>query len=579
MKRELLSFALMLLGTLGMSQTCPTITSPMNGDTNVPVETSISWDAVPGVTGYIISLGTTPGGTDIIDNRAVGSATTYAPPTGLPESEDIYVTITLFFFDREDISCPSELFSTEDVTIAPDCAVINTPADEAVDVNQGAVVSWSYVPKATGYSINIGTSEGGGELVPTQDLGNVLSFDPPGDLPLETEIFVQIIPRNENGAAPTTCPVFSFTTGELAELPGCTSLISPANGAINVPLTPLLEWTPVPGATGYRVSIGSTPTENDVGDNLPFSESSTFVIDFEPNKTFYITIIPYNDAGEAIGCTQQSFSTILGCGPFIDQDTGELVNLAPAIDFPETISICQNELPFVVQTEDVAVGFRWFRLNGSGFETLISDTSEVSLDQDGDYRYEAYNTTSQSTNTIECVSSQEFTLVSSEIATITAVDVAGGQNGTIQVTVQATGSGDYEYAIGDRNGPYQDSNMFLNVAFGSYSVYVRDKNGCGIAEDRFDQNLTVDGFPKFFTPNGDGINDFWQYIPPLATGEINVRDIFIFDRYGNFLGQINPTSRGWDGNLNGLPLPSTDYWFKAIGLQDEEIQGHFTLKR
>ena len=94
-----------------------------------------------------------------------------------------------------------------------------------------------------------------------------------------------------------------------------------------------------------------------------------------------------------------------------------------------------------------------------------------------------------------------------------------------------------------------------------------------------EQDLTLEGFPKFFTPNGDGINDFWQYIPPASLGEVNLDTIHIFDRYGVLLAQIDPSSLGWDGNFNGQPLPSSDYWFKAISSDSQKLQGHFALKR
>ncbi len=66
---------------------------------------------------------------------------------------------------------------------------------------------------------------------------------------------------------------------------------------------------------------------------------------------------------------------------------------------------------------------------------------------------------------------------------------------------------------------------------------------------------------------------------PLLTGEITIDIIHIFDRYGRLLAQIEPSSNGWDGNFNGRPLPSNDYWFRAISDSSGQIQGHFALKR
>jgi len=149
----------------------------------------------------------------------------------------------------------------------------------------------------------------------------------------------------------------------------------------------------------------------------------------------------------------------------------------------------------------------------------------------------------------------------------------------LDVVVEVSGIGDYEYAINDINGPYQASNVFRAVTPGTNTFYVRDRNGCGIAERTLDQDLTVEGFPKFFTPNGDTVNDFWQFIQPIEGETIVLTSIQIFDRYGKLLKTIQQSSQGWDGLFNGAPMPSGDYWFKAIDDENQTFQGHFSLKR
>ncbi|NHF57842.1 T9SS type B sorting domain-containing protein [Flavobacteriaceae bacterium TP-CH-4] len=581
MKRELLLIALVLLVLAGYGQDCTNLTSPIPGDENVLVESDISWEPVDGVNGYLISIGETPGGTEWADRISVGNATTYSPPVGLPENRTLYITITLFFFNRPDIDCALGSFSTEEVLVAPGCATINTPMDNAIDVNQEAIISWEYVPKATGYSINIGTTQGGGEIVPTQDVGNVTSFDPPGNLPLEEEIFVQIIPRNENGPAPVICPTFSFMTGEMVELPGCSRLITPFNGETNVPLTPDLSWEEVPDAIGYRLFIGTSPFENNVVSGAVYSTNQITVIDFEANSTIYVTIVPFNAGGDAIGCLQESFSTIQGCGPFFDGNTNELVqDLRPELEFPNSFRVCSNDLPTVLSTDAVADQFRWVRLSpndGSELE-LLSNSDQVTLTQEGRYRLEAINFSDPDGANTACPTQQDFVLEIVAPPTINSIDSQTG-NESVQLTVNASGSGDYEYALNNVDGPYQDSNVFNNVPSGNNMVYVRDKDlGCVVSANSLQYALS-EAFPNFFTPNGDGVHDFWQFSPPPEIGEIAIETIYLFDRMGNFIIQLNPDDRGWDGNLNGTPLPSSDYWYKAIFEDQDQIQGHFTLKR
>lgn len=577
MLKKLLLITVLCVTAVGTAQQCPDLLSPLDGASNVPVETMIAWESVPGVPAYRIRLGLTPGGAEILE-RSVGNSTSFTPPLGLPENTQIHVTIILdFLFDSNpDIICSNQSFTTEDVTSPPNCTSIRTPVDGATNVSVFSNLVWNYAPKATGYSVQLGTTPGGSDILPLTAVGNVLSYNPPGEFPANTLIYVSIFPTNENGSA-SGCMETSFTTGALATIPGCTNLMSPSNGDTNVPLTPLLEWFPVPGATGYRVTIGSSPGVADVLDNTSFPTNSTFVLEFEPNRTFFITIVPFNSAGDAIGCGQESFSTLLGCGPYLDTTTGEFVSLNPEITFPDTISLCSNQVPQTFTSNDVADGYRWYQIDQFGNESLISSTADVDLSENGMYRYEAYTNIAQSGQLIECPSTKLFEVVSSEVATINSLDSQdSGQN--IRVTVNASGGGDYEYAVDDINGPYQNSNAFT-VTPGTHTFYVRDKNGCGMVEETFSQDLTVEGFPKFFTPNGDSVNDFWQFIQPRGSETIVFQSIRIFNRYGMFLQEISQNSLGWDGNFGGRPLPSGSYWFRAVDNTNREIQGYFALKR
>ena len=58
--------------------------------------------------------------------------------------------------------------------------------------------------------------------------------------------------------------------------------------------------------------------------------------------------------------------------------------------------------------------------------------------------------------------------------------------------------------------------------------------------------------------------------------------IYIFDRYGKLLKQLDPDGAGWNGTYNGAEMPSTDYWFKIIYIENneqKEFRAHFSLKR
>ncbi len=575
MKRILLLFNLLVASSFLFAQECPDLLSPVNGATNVPVNATITWEDIPGVTGYIISLGTSPGATDIVNEQATGSSPFYNAPLGLPDNTQIFVTITLFFIDLPNIVCPSQSFTTEDVVTPPECTSLFSPEDSEIDVNVASIITWNYALGATGYRITIETAIGLGDIENNLDVGNVLSFNPNPDLPFDTEIFVTIVPYNENGQA-NSCITESFITGPAATLPSCATIISPADGAFDVPLTPFVEWTVVPNAVGYIVSIGRSPTENDVLDEGVFFTNSTFVINFEPNSVYFIRIVPFNDAGEAIGCGQTSFATLLGCGPYFDADTGELVVENPQLSLPETIGICLNDIPLILEAPDAADGYRWYAYNVNNQSFVISENSTIEIDEPGSYIYEAYNYIDADGEQFECATSMDFEVVASEAPQLVGVNLVELNPG-LNITIEVSGIGDYEYALDDINGVYQDSNVFLNAPDGTTTVYVRDKNGCGTLTIDISIYRRKDGFPLFFTPNNDGFNDYWQF-QPSSSDDFILEIINVYDRYGKLVKSIDPQSQGWDGSSRGERMNATTFWYQAITTDGREFKGYFALK-
>jgi gliding motility-associated-like protein len=474
----------MVISWAAQAQECPMISFPTDGAADIPVDVTITWPAVEGINGYLISLGTTPGGSELLDREAIGVDNFYRAPTGLPKNTLIYVSLSILLFNAQPQPCNTITFTTIDVTEPPPCTILVAPDDNAANVTIVTDIHWAYAPTATSYNLSIGTVPNGTDILDNLEVGNVLTYEPPEDLPQDTQIYVTVIPSNENG-------------------------------------------------------------------------------DMAP-------------------CTEESFKTgpaPFACDPVVDEITGETTFRMPEIEFPSVVGLCSDELPYIIGIDDTADGFRWYRTNVGSAETLFAEGREISITEPGRYRYEAYNNILQSNGgIIECTSSKLFTIITSEVATIKRIDVASQGSGRI-ITITTNGAGDYEYALDNIEGPYQDSPVFENVFPAPRIAYVRDKNGCGIAERTVDRDLGPDDFPKFFTPNGDGVNDYWQYIAPPENFELNLRMISIFDRYGSLLGQIDPISRGWDGRFRGRQLPSSDYWFRAVTFDNLEIRGHFALKR
>ncbi len=86
---------------------------------------------------------------------------------------------------------------------------------------------------------------------------------------------------------------------------------------------------------------------------------------------------------------------------------------------------------------------------------------------------------------------------------------------------------------------------------------------------------TID-IPLFFSPNGDGVDDYWT-IEGLEEGGVEWKCV-ICDRYGKVLSYYENTKVHWNGTYEGRPLPTTDYWY-CLEVDGESKVGHFTLLR
>ncbi len=88
------------------------LVEPVDGASDVAAQTSISWEAVAEAEGYFLSLGTSLGGTDLLNGEDVGSTTSYSPASCLPGNTDIFVTITPYSSLGIASGCGSFTFST-----------------------------------------------------------------------------------------------------------------------------------------------------------------------------------------------------------------------------------------------------------------------------------------------------------------------------------------------------------------------------------------------------------------------------------------------------------------------------------
>ena len=254
----------------------------------------------------------------------------------------------------------------------------------------------------------------------------------------------------------------------------------------------------------------------------------------------------------------------------LDLKVNRLPNLLKALE--KEYFVCEN-LPVKFISIDARLlegnpadfTYSWFKDNVA----IPQNTYSIQVNKPGIYKVNV-------TNADGCSKTREILVQNSSEAIIADVIVTDATTtpNSIQIILDPASIGDYVYALDYEDSFYQTAPLFENVTMGFHTIFIKDLNGCGLMQ----KIIAIVGAPKYFTPNGDGYNDFWkiegisQYFSPATV-------TFIYDRYGKFLHKIFALDDGWDGTLNGKPLPAEDYWY-VINLEDgRTVKGHFSLKR
>ena len=264
-----------------------------------------------------------------------------------------------------------------------------------------------------------------------------------------------------------------------------------------------------------------------------------------------------------------------GLGPYLTLN----VVAIPAIDLGTNFTVCVDRntglatTPPIIDATPSTVGdysYSWTPANPN-VNSTGNEMAQYTVNEEGTYAVIVTD------NLTGCENFDSITITfSSEPAQFEASIINPAlSSGVSTIEAIATGGfGTYEYSLDQV--AWQSSPTFTNVTNGSYTVYVRDIQGCDILSS---SSLYAITYPAFFTPNGDGYNDFWN-ITNLP--ESFLAKLYIFDRYGKLLKQISSYGQGWDGTFNGQQLPSDDYWFKLEYVDNQiqkEFKSHFTLKR
>ena len=519
---------------LGNILSLTTVSTPGTGTVSISLD-GVSVDYTPSAdfNGTEVITYTVSDGTD----TATGTLTvTVTPVNDAPEaiadtatvSEDSATTSIDVIANDTDVDLGNILSLT----------TVSTPGTGTVSINLDGV-SVDYTPSADfngteviTYTVSDGTDTATGTLTVT--------VTPVNDAPVAVADTATVL---EDSATTSIDVIANDTDVDLGNILSLTTVSTPGTGTVSINLDGVsVDYTPSADFNGTEVI---TYTVSDGTDTA--------------TGTLTVTVTPVNDAPEAIADTatvsEDSATTSIDViANDTDVDLGNILSLT-TVSTPGTGTVSIN-------LDGVSVDYTPSAdFNGTEVITYtVSDgtdtatgTLTVTVTPVNDAPIAVEDTASVLENAIMIstdVISNDID-VDGDILLLSAISYSG--LGTVIVNVD-------EITI-----DYTPAPNFIGTEVINYSV----TDGVLSSEGVLNINVITPeeiqitkpelNIPKFFTPNGDGINDTWN-IKWNNISNYKIIEVNIYNRYGKILKKINSFDNGWDGTYNGKLMPPNDYW-------------------
>jgi len=356
---------------------------------------------------------------------------------------------------------------------------------------------------------------------------------------------------------------------------------------------------------GFTIAFGGTGEFLGPTATIAMEQQKACTID--QSFTFSAEAENYNNLKWSFG-TDASLSTANGLGPYqitysstgfktvvLEASSNQGCDVVKSYGFyvafkPETPVIIQNKTSFCLKDsmilsvpEITDARYKW-----SGPENFSDTLSTVKIPltryaQAGSYAVVVTLGTCSS----EPASVLIPRIVHNPIASFTAAPGIPGKFSVptaVQFINQSAYADSYEWNFGDGQISAEVNPSHIYSRAGNYTVSLNayTENGCVHTLSLSDLVLLDAGsllIPNSFSPNGDGINDFFN----VNVTNLKKYTLRIFNRYGETIFSTNNIFNSWDGTWHGKPMPAGAYFYTilATDLFDKEVRysGSITLIR
>jgi len=284
----------------------PTLVSPPDAATNVSIKpTTLTWNASSGAMSYQLQVSTSSTFSTTVVNQSGLGTTSYAT-SGL-------VSNTTYFW-RVNASNPAGTspfssawqFTTVAALAAP---TLIAPRDSATNVSTNPTTfTWNAPAGATSFQLQVSRSSTFRDTVVNQSGISSTSYSITS-LANGITYYWRVRASNAGGQSPFSS-TWRFTT---IVAPLAPALVSPPNGATNIPASPItFTWNVSTGATSYQLQVSTNSSfSSTVVDRDTISNTSSSVTGLANDTTYYWRVRASNAGGTSPFSSTWRFTTLV----------------------------------------------------------------------------------------------------------------------------------------------------------------------------------------------------------------------------------------------------------------------------
>jgi hypothetical protein len=233
--------------TVVAAPAAPVLVSPADGAQNIPLVTTVTWNAAATASSYRLQVARDSAFTLLaVDDSLITATSRQIGP--------LLANSTHYWRVRGKNDGGSGPYSTRFrfvSTAAPPIPLLAAPPDSALRLGPNVMFLWGSSPGASNYHLQVGTDASFSTLI-YNDSTIADTVRIAGPFPYGARLLWRMRSRNLAGASVFSSPRL-FTV--MLQPPGVPLLISPANNASNQPVMPTLRWNNAFLASQYELAV------------------------------------------------------------------------------------------------------------------------------------------------------------------------------------------------------------------------------------------------------------------------------------------------------------------------------------